>query len=211
MAIQRPNKPSYQSALVQVNRIIAPEWLRWFNEIQASSAAVTDLEAQLAALAALVATDQANIATLQAQMLAVQTAQAAAEAAIAALQTAVTNLQSTQNLHTLQITNLQAAVEALETYHTVFATRTVTADTSIVYADFDVDCDATGGAITVTLPPAARLVLGEYHVVSKIDATLNTVTIDGNGQTIDDAATAVLLLPGWSVDLQWNGTIWKLH
>jgi hypothetical protein len=113
MATPTPNKPSYQSPLVRVNRIIAPEWLRWFNQIQTSTAAVANLEAELAKLEALVAADQANIATLQAQMAAVQKAQAAADAALAALAATVANLQALVNLHTVQLTAQQAEIDAL--------------------------------------------------------------------------------------------------
>lgn len=52
--------------------------------------------------------------------------------------------------------------------------------------------DATGGAITVTLPDAVRAV-DHVIVVKKIDASANAVTIDGAGaDTVDGAATVAI-------------------
>jgi hypothetical protein len=52
--------------------------------------------------------------------------------------------------------------------------------------------DATGGNITVTML-AAQLIKGVQYMIKKIDSSVNTVTIDGNGsETIDGATTLVL-------------------
>lgn len=61
-------------------------------------------------------------------------------------------------------------------------------------------CDASAGAITVTLPAIAGNT-AEYQV-KKTDASANTVTVDGNAaETIDGGATAVLLAQYAAIDL----------
>lgn len=67
--------------------------------------------------------------------------------------------------------------------------------------------DATGGNVTITLPTAATAY--KKLTVKKIDATANTVTIDGDGaETIDDQATAVILSQYTSVTIISDGTEW---
>ena len=70
--------------------------------------------------------------------------------------------------------------------------------------------DATGGARVVNLPTAAS---ARYRVytIKKIDASVNTVTIDGSGaETIDGATTQVLTAQYQSVTIQSNGTSWSI-
>jgi hypothetical protein len=68
--------------------------------------------------------------------------------------------------------------------------------------------DATGGARVVNLPTAAS---SRYHVytIKKVDASVNTVTIDASGaETIDGALTVVLTTQWERVTIQSNGTAW---
>lgn len=68
--------------------------------------------------------------------------------------------------------------------------------------------DAVGGAITLTLPAAATYA-GRQFRIKKIDATLNAVTVDGNGaETIDGAASVVLSLQHETVTVVCDGTEW---
>lgn len=72
------------------------------------------------------------------------------------------------------------------------ANTTITATIILGGVDELVLADATAGAITITLPPAANMP-GKHFYIKKIDSSGNTVTIDGNGaETIDGAATKVL-------------------
>jgi hypothetical protein len=67
-------------------------------------------------------------------------------------------------------------------------------------------CDATSGAITVNLPDA---IAGRIYTIKKTDASVNTVTIDGDGaDTIDGVATKVLVYQNDSVTVVSNGTNW---
>lgn len=70
------------------------------------------------------------------------------------------------------------------------AIRSIAATATLAATDCTVLCDATGGAIVANLPAAVD---GTVYVIKKTDASVNTVTIDGNGaETIDGAATVVL-------------------
>ena len=68
--------------------------------------------------------------------------------------------------------------------------------------------DATGGAVTLTLPLAAAII-GRVISVKKIDASGNAVTVDGSGsETIDGASTAVLTSQYDSVTVMTDGSEW---
>lgn len=70
--------------------------------------------------------------------------------------------------------------------------RVITASGTVLVTDYLILANATGGAITVTLPEAAEN-QGRVLVVKKTDASVNAVTLDGNGsETIDGAATKAL-------------------
>lgn len=56
-----------------------------------------------------------------------------------------------------------------------------------------IGCDATSGAITITLPAVASTRVGKRFTVKKTDAGVNAVTLDGNAsETIENATTLVL-------------------
>jgi len=86
--------------------------------------------------------------------------------------------------------------------------RSVTASTSIVSSDFAIIADSTAGAITVSLPPAATA-NGRIFFVKRVNAGLNSVTVDPFGsETIDGASTHVLTLQWHRVEIISNGTAW---
>lgn len=88
--------------------------------------------------------------------------------------------------------------------------RTITATASAAANDYTILCDATAGAVVVNLPAAAGCP-GRIYNVKKIDASVNSVTIDGNGaETVDGAATKATTTQyaGWTI--QSNGTGWHI-
>ena len=198
------NAPSYQTPLVLANRLVAPEWLRWFNQLKLSADSSDSNAAAIAALEHDLGETNARVASLEGRMTAAEENITVLESSVGTLQLQVGGLQLRVNQNSLAISNLEGRVEALETYKTVWPTKDVSADYTIVYGDFTVRVDASGAARTITLPAAVSLVDGEYHNVKKVDSTLNKVTISGNGKTIDGAASIDLLLPEWSVGLQWD-------
>ena len=88
------------------------------------------------------------------------------------------------------------------------AFRSVTTTGTVVSGDYLLLCDATVGAITMTLP-AAALVPGRIYAFKRINAGANTVTVDGYGaETIDGVATHVMT-PQWnSLLIMTNGVAW---
>lgn len=70
--------------------------------------------------------------------------------------------------------------------------------------------NAVGANRTITLPAAASHIHRIYNI-KKIDASANTVTIDGNAsETIDGAATKVLAVQYDSYTIQSDGTGWYI-
>lgn len=102
-----------------------------------------------------------------------------------------------------RIANLLATVQT-----PTGAYRTVETTGNVQSGDYLLICDASGGAITMTLPPAA-LVPGRIYAFKRINAGANQVVVDGYGaETIDGAATHTLT-PQWnSVTIMSNGVAW---
>ncbi len=76
----------------------------------------------------------------------------------------------------------------------------------ITAADSIILADASGGAFTVTLPPAA---VNNTFTIKKVDASGNVVTVDGDGaETIDGALTAALAAQYESLTVITNGANW---
>jgi hypothetical protein len=87
-----------------------------------------------------------------------------------------------------------------------YAVTSVSTNTTLDATHCVVLVDATSGNITITLP-AAGTANRRIYIVKKIDATANTVTIDGNGsETIDGATTQVISAQWASYTVQSNGT-----
>ena len=74
--------------------------------------------------------------------------------------------------------------------------------------DYAVDGDASGGSFSVKLEAAPAT--GQIHVLSKATAG-NTLTLDGNGKTVNGAATQALTVQYSSLTVQYNGTEWRIE
>jgi hypothetical protein len=85
---------------------------------------------------------------------------------------------------------------------------TVSTNTTLDATHHTVKVDATGGARTITLPAAAASA-GVVYIIKKIDASANTVTVDGNAsETIDGATTYVLSVQYAAVKIHCDGSSW---
>lgn len=96
----------------------------------------------------------------------------------------------------------------------VSANHTITANTEVV-----VFVDASGGAVTITLPAAT----GQYSAITvkKIDATFNAVTVQRAGSDTIESLTAyalapvttqcILRLPDQAATFAPNGTQWRIE
>jgi hypothetical protein len=70
--------------------------------------------------------------------------------------------------------------------------------------------DATGGAVTITLPPAGEV--GRPLGFIKTDSSTNAVTIDGSGtETISGSSTITLAAQYDSIQIRDNGTAWDIE
>ncbi len=97
------------------------------------------------------------------------------------------------------LTNIQGPQVAHSVVSKTFA------DTGYVaLIDQTVLVDATGGATTINLP--ASPTSGKCFIVKKTDASANAVTVNGNGNNIDGAATQALAAQWNSFMIQGNGT-----
>jgi hypothetical protein len=86
--------------------------------------------------------------------------------------------------------------------------RSVTATGNVVSGDYLIIADATAGAITMTLPPAA-LVPGRIYAFKRINAGANNVVVDGYASETIDGATTYTLSSQWAgVTVMSNGTAW---
>lgn len=115
--------------------------------------------------------------------------------------------------------DLRRAVEenADSTTRSLLALKTsVTEPTTLITAttytatddDFLLRADATGGAIVITLPPAAD-VLFQVLIIKRLNSGGNSVTIDGkDAETIDRAATFVLSNQYDSINIISDGSEW---
>ena len=73
-----------------------------------------------------------------------------------------------------------------------------------------IDIDASGGAVTLTLPAAATAAAGRYYLVKLNDAT-NACIIDGDGaETIDGEATISLTLADEAIMVICDGSGWNV-
>lgn len=103
---------------------------------------------------------------------------------------------------------LGRALNALVAAQGTVAVASTATDTTLTATNHLVLVDASAAARTITLPPAADVPEREYRV-KKMDATANTVTLDGDGgETIDGAATYVLTTQYEVVEVVSTGTAW---
>lgn len=88
--------------------------------------------------------------------------------------------------------------------------RAVTASTTADSNDFLLLCDATSGAITVTLPKVARWT-GVQLNIKKTDSSANAVTLDGDGsETIDGATTRAISTQYECLTIFSDGAEWHI-
>lgn len=86
----------------------------------------------------------------------------------------------------------------------------VSSNTTLTTTNAVVSVDASGGAVTITLPTAVGNT-GHTFSIKKADSSGNTVTIaTTGGQTIDGSATAVIKVQYVSVLVISNGSNWQV-
>ncbi len=99
-----------------------------------------------------------------------------------------------------------ASVRAVDTQTLTLGVRGVAASATFGFTDYLITADATGGAVTLTLPDR---VTGRTVSAKKTDAGVNTVTLSGDAN-IDGSATKVLLTQYASVTLVAGASEWHV-
>lgn len=89
------------------------------------------------------------------------------------------------------------------------ATAKKTANYTATSDDLSIPCDATSGAVTITLPVAPKT--GEWKALKKVDSSANACTYSGNGKNIEGAATLVYSTQYQHAMAQYDGTQWWLY
>ncbi|KPK66950.1 hypothetical protein AMJ82_11545 [candidate division TA06 bacterium SM23_40] len=85
--------------------------------------------------------------------------------------------------------------------------ETKTADYSMQVWDQVILGDATGGAITISLPDPS-LNVGPNYIIKKIDASANAVTVSAGSATIDGSSTYALSSRWDTLRVTTDGTSW---
>lgn len=83
-----------------------------------------------------------------------------------------------------------------------------TASYTFLPTDYAVDGDASGGSFTVNLEASPQV--GQVHVLSKATAG-NTLTLSGNGKTINGAQNLFMTVQYVSYTVQFNGNEWRIQ
>lgn len=120
--------------------------------------------------------------------------------------TVQTQLHNGMTSH-MEISPTIAAATNIQTTGASVSVITVTSDYLIISYNYLVLADTSSGNITVTLP--ASPATGDTYCIKKFVAA-NTLTIDGNGNTIDGAATLSLTVRYQSYTLTFTGTEWSI-
>ena len=100
---------------------------------------------------------------------------------------------------------------SIATGNTALGIVAKTANYTVTANDGVIECDATTGAITLTLPAVATATAGTTYTLKKTDASANAVIFDGNAaETIDGAATVQTTTQYASITIIRNaaGTAW---
>ena len=99
----------------------------------------------------------------------------------------------------------------LSAVRSVESVTTKTANYTATLTDSVIECNATGGAFTVTLPAAASST-GVKYFIKKTDASANAVTVDPNGaELIDGVSTKALSSQYASYTIICNGSSWSIY
>lgn len=97
-------------------------------------------------------------------------------------------------------------------YNVIQSVSTITTGLTLGSSQDIVNCNATSGSFTVTLPPAATSNLRQF-VIKKIDASVNTVSIDPNAseQLEFSSSSMILTLQGQYISIYCDGTAWYIR
>ena len=93
----------------------------------------------------------------------------------------------------------------------VMAIKTITVNTTVELSDTVIRCNASSGAILVTLPTTVGN-SGQTYYIKKVDSSGNIVTISGNSisESVELATTAIITIQGESLTLVGDSLNWDI-
>lgn len=93
----------------------------------------------------------------------------------------------------------------------IFTTRTCTASCTITVANYFIDCDASSGNVTLTLPPLTGTAGRQFHV-AKIDATNNSCIVAGAGSDTINGQSNDTWTQRYTSHSYWGGgSEWRIY
>ena len=121
----------------------------------------------------------------------------------AAIQVLFAN-NTVQGISEQDLRDLVESVLGVVPYVAKTANYTATEDDEVI------DCDATSGAVTITLPAVATTRVGKKYVIKKTDAGGNSVTVDPNAsETIDGVTTKATTTQFAGFEVVNTGSEWR--
>ena len=103
-------------------------------------------------------------------------------------------------------TDIQLALDTLDNLEVL--TKPIvkkTADYTATNSDYTILVDTSSSAVTIDLPASPDT--GKILNIKVTDAT-NTITVDGNGKSVDGTATPQTYILHESITVQYDGTEW---
>lgn len=97
----------------------------------------------------------------------------------------------------------------LSTSRTYLPLTTKTGAYTATTLDHVIRCDASGGAFTITLPPAAGLSGFDLYII-KVDGSGNAVTVDGNGSETINLSVTFILGAHDAIHIVCDGSNWDI-
>lgn len=110
---------------------------------------------------------------------------------------------SVDNLQVTKRAEISGSLEVIETFSGEI--KEISSDYSAQPSEI-ILADASGGPITISLPDSPEE--SEMIRIKKTDSTSNTITIDGNGLTIDGDSTKNISVQYESLTFISNGSDW---
>ena len=83
----------------------------------------------------------------------------------------------------------------------------ITTSYTLQPTDFTVCANCSTGSIVV-LCPTTGIKRGQYFIIKRLDNSVNSITVNGNGNLIDGLPTLSVSNQWDDVSIQWTGTSW---
>ena len=90
---------------------------------------------------------------------------------------------------------------------TQFNLINITTSYTLQPTDFTICANCSTGSIVISCPTSGIRV-GQYFIIKRLDNSVNSITVSGNGNMIDGLPTLPVSNQWDDVSIQWTGTAW---